>query len=86
MRGSAIISVFQESSNKVQIPVEDKTLYSTYNVIFKPALNFCFINATHNMDEIAVVPGLQSCTKYNFRVSAESPRTELLLTLGIKNK
>jgi len=67
MRGSAFISVFQESSIKVQIPVEDKTLYSIYNVLFKPALNFCFINATHNMDEIAVVWGLKFCTKYNFR-------------------
>jgi len=66
MRGSAFISVFQKSSIKVQIPVEDKTLYSIHNVIFKPALNFCFISATHNMDEIAVVPGLKFCTKYIF--------------------
>jgi hypothetical protein len=56
MGGSAFISVFQQSSIKVQIPVEDKTLYSLHNVILKPALNFCFINATYNMDETAVVP------------------------------
>jgi len=66
MRGSAFISVFQKSSIKVQIPVEDKTLYSIHNVIFKPALNLCFISVTHNMDEIAVVPGQKFCTKHIF--------------------
>lgn len=66
LRGSAFISVFQESSIKVQIRVEDKTLYSIHDVIFKPALNFCFINVTHNMDETGVVPGLKFCTKYSF--------------------
>jgi hypothetical protein len=42
IRGSAFNGVFQQSSNKVQIPVEDKTLYSINNVIFKPALYFLF--------------------------------------------
>jgi hypothetical protein len=78
MTGSAFISVFQESSIKVQIPVENKTLYSIHNVIFKSALNFCFINATCNMDEIAVVLGLKFCTKYSF--------TELVLNHPEQNR